>query len=101
MPREKRSFEKSARMNPNTFITYVRKGEEEDLAMFDRLILQDPYLVKLKKEGNLSSSRGFRSVMIMRMVRIYNKTHTYREEEMGEEKKEEIEEKQGVVENGT
>lgn len=93
MPREKRTFEKSERTNPNTFITYVRKGEEGDLAMFDKLILQDPYLIKLKREGKLRSNRGYRSVIIMRMVRIYNRTHTYKEGEEGksEEKEEGVE----------
>lgn len=78
--REKRIFEKSERQNPNTVIVYVRKEDTEELAMFDRLILQDPYLLKLKRDGEIKSNRGFRSVIIMRLIKLYNKSHIQREE---------------------
>jgi len=75
MSKIKRSFEKGERVNPNSVHFYVRKGEEGDLELFDKLIIKDPYLLKIKREGGLRSSTNLRSLMIMRLVKLYNKSH--------------------------
>jgi len=75
MSKIKRSFEKGERVNPNSVHFYVRKGEVEDLELFDKLIIKDPYLLRLKREGLLRNCNNLRSIMIMRLVKLYNKSH--------------------------
>lgn len=83
--KEKKIFNTQDRSNPNTFIVYIRKEDLEDIQLFDKLIQTDKYILELKSQGKLSV-RGIRSILIMRLVKLYNKSRMKNINEVIEEK---------------